>query len=714
MRHAPPPSRRRGGSLIEILVVIVVFLVGILAVVQIYPVGIGILRTTRNNTVATNLSRAEADRLRSQAGRIADQIAPVSYLVQNGRLTVRIDASRRANELMPSSDPRWTLAPDGTVLDEASQPRGNWARVSGANAFSRVLGEGGRAPAPRFLGNQTGSPYGGLVNLQFAPLFYDRDSSTGIGFPGVVDVYGNVLARRGGDRQNNFPNPTRLDFGQYTVFVVDEEDVNDQDPFGGAVQDQLWLPAAENGGPIRYRVAFNFAITEGNRVNTYDLVFNVVLDPASPPVFAETRPGWRFWVVNLPKLAGQPDDAGDVRFPEANYVDTDFGSVRVNRGYDELRLDATFDANNPYQYKVVSGNLGFLLVNPAAFNTVISKPRGREPMETNVDYTVFDWRIIRDEFRVPRSAPFQQKTILQSLKVAGERGPDVLPYPGIGIELADDLIVEDVDGAPDQYDLMLLDTETGGLILGNFRRVGLSDQGRRDADRLESFTVDKSGGGLSFRDVDGDGSNGLSAYAIFPSVNGVGDWDPNPVLISDIRGRSVRALYQAKGEWSVQVLKAAAQYRVTVVAGASRIQSGECYVGGTNSAGEGELHKLYFPWSDLGRKVIVAEMWYRDLDGNLRSLKDQEFQIRASANNPFGLPFVSLRDKDSRADAFDFSNGYAVRGVRGASLAVRVLWNPETFLLTDDAAQNYRTLERFMRSWRRVETETFLPTGGQN
>ena len=51
-------NRRAGTSLVELLVVIVVFLIGILAILQIFPGGLRVLATSRSNAVARQLEDA--------------------------------------------------------------------------------------------------------------------------------------------------------------------------------------------------------------------------------------------------------------------------------------------------------------------------------------------------------------------------------------------------------------------------------------------------------------------------------------------------------------------------------------------------------------------------------------------------------------------------------------------------------------------------------
>ena len=62
-------------------------------------------------------------------------------------------------------------------------------------------------------------------------------------------------------------------------------------------------------------------------------------------------------------------------------------------------------------------------------------------------------------------------------------------------------------------------------------------------------------------------------------------------------------------------------------------------------------------------------------------------------------------------NSFGSAYGFAVRRVKGASVAIRVLWNPSFFSLTGDSATNMQNLERWGRDWRRTTVETFLQRG---
>lgn len=672
--------RQRAATLVEVLVVIVVFLVGILAVVQVFPSGLSVLRTTRNNTIATSLARAEVQRLAGQSEQVAEFVAPVAYQQVAGGLRFVVDPNRTVRDLMPSKDP--DPAPgriDSTgVVQLASGPVGDWMRVSGANLVNRVIGESRPVPSPTRLGNGT---IGSLLQLQFAPVFYEPG-------PGVVLLYGNDYQRRWGNREFGTPNPAApAQRGRF--FLVPSDDSASGDPFSG--DDTVWVGPAT---PQRLRISFSFEHQGGGRHNQYDMIALLELNPASPPAYAAVA--GNYWVISFRELVGQPDLFGRTLYSANDFRNVVGGSVRVQRVFDEIPFASPFDPTNPFQYKMWSPNAGTILVNPAGFATrVLSDEGPREPLRVTADYTVFDWRIIRDEFRVPMDRPFTRKLILSSLKVLGNPGPDGRPNPGLG------LAIPAVSTGPvtmgEGSDFALVDPESGGFLLGN--RPGAPGNG---------FRVDKSVGSVEFLDVDNDPTNGLSAYYAFPSAT-QGQWDV--VFVPDIRGRNLRALYMAVGEWSIQMFKAADRYRVTQWLAANGLQMGECYVGGSSMDGGnpvGRPDRLYFPLADLGQKVIVNEMWVNDGAGT-RLVADQEFLIAGVERvGPRSMAFVDITQRAGPGAVFDFTNGYAVRGVRGASLKVRVMWNPAFFSFVQDEVENYSRVEQWMRNWRRTETETFL------
>ncbi|MBX3096482.1 MAG: hypothetical protein KF812_06430 [Fimbriimonadaceae bacterium] len=681
-------GRQSGASLIEMLVVIVVFLVGILAFVQIFPVGLGVLRTTRNNTTAANLANAEMQRLIGQDGQLPDMIVPVSYTWSPGATVITINPNRQTQNLMPDLGGATTEIDGSGNLVVDSNSLGNWQLLSGSNLFNRVIGEGQPVPGPRRLaGMGPGLDFGSLVNLKFAPIYDDATA-------GVLTVYGNDLIRRWGNRRRGFPNNRARSWEFYYVDNTDTDGEN----FPG--EDQLWV------GPFEYRefrITFTFDYDDGGgNVGQYEVVIPVVLDPAAPPAFArqatENGSPEDLWVISLPQLVTQPDIYGNASpYTTAGWRGAEPWSCRMQRIYRRIGPLVNF-SNDPYEFKVISPNSGQLLVNPAAAtSTVPDAFGGRSALRVNADYTVFDWRILRDEFRVPLDGALSRKLLIQGIQSASSDGPDGLPYGGLIIP------TPDVSGTVGSQDFTLIDTDTGAVILGN-ENNNPSAPGYPQFPN-SAYEVNKIAGTIEFRDVT-PGTPGLSAYLSYPTGIPGNPWTA-PVLVDDISGRNVRALYRGLQNWAVQPFKAAARYRVVYGFGANGLAPGECFVGSTNGLGQND--RLYFPPSDVGQKVVVGELWINNGSG-LQAVRGQDFQIEGIEPG-INLAFASLDQIDTGA-VFDFTQGYAVRNVQGASLKVRVLWNPAFFsVVGGTGAQNFERLEEWMRSYRRVETQSFATKG---
>jgi hypothetical protein len=175
----------------------------------------------------------------------------------------------------------------------------------------------------------------------------------------------------------------------------------------------------------------------------------------------------------------------------------------------------------------------------------------------------------------------------------------------------------------------------------------------------------------------------------------------------------VRALYMARGEWSVQVYRSAARYRTTDIVAANGLQAMECFASSPSNP-VGQPTRIYFPLADLGQRVNVGEIWYRDGGGLLRSLNNQNLIIDR-VENIAGRDhaYAELSQLLGPGGALDFSQGYAVRRVRGASLTLRALYNDAQFNLTPDPVENYTRLEVWARTWRKHESETYV-LGGAN
>ena len=704
---------RSGSSLIEILVVIVVFLVGILALVQAFPPGLALLRTTRTNTVAATLAKAEMQRLLASDSQVPEMVTSVRY--RSGGNIIQLEPGKNFSELMPEADVA------GGVIDNTGNvligglPIGKWEKVSGANQFSRVIGEGRQVPAPRAYAGQFGSP----IQLRYGPIYYSRTTAYPtagpvglIGTPGVVQVYGNDLVRRFGNIDRLQPNPNSVP-RNWEFYFSDASDADNPNPAINPFQDedQIWVGGVKDATntdilqPLR--ISFSFGYDNGGSYSQYDVI--ILADPAVLPNTICRQVG-NFWVFNLRQLVAQPGLYGGSGFNPASFVGAEYGSCRVQRTFQEIPLEMAFDTANPYQFKMGTGQLGLIVVNPSAYNYKVRSFNGDiVPLEAKADYTVFDWRILHDDFRVPNPGglTFSSPSIrlaIQGLMPRDSNSPDGLRFirqeggvnvGGLGMRTPSINLTAEVQ------DFLLQDVESGQIILGN--EPGNANSG---------YTVDKSYGIVTFTDVT-PGTPTIDAYLATEVTPGTWVATGAPVTLN---GRTVRAYYMSRSQIAVQMHKAATNYRHSGISVAG-LRAGEFYVGASqldiSATPIGQSDRIYFPLSDAGHRVVVGEIWF-NRNGVVDVIRDQEFSIDG-VETLLGVPhaYMNIRAKTQNAPAdvisFDYSrNGYAVLKVKGASVKVRVLWNPDSFQVSTDNADNYNKLETWMRSYRKVETEGFI------
>lgn len=634
------PNRRSGTTLVEVLVVMVVFLVGILAIAQIFPGGFKVLSRTARNTMATQLARSEIERVKGRADQLPFTIIPVKYLFSGGQILIQADPDRFPNDLGPAYG---NMDATGELYDAGNQAIGNWQYLTGANISRRVLGEGDRIPAPRLVNPSAGSPvYGSLLTLQFAPLVYNPN------YVSIFLVYGNDMAERLG-------NPNGLPVRTYE-FWLDQSDTSNA---------QLLLPP-QPATSCRYRVNMTVVVNTGAGTARRDLV-----DVTVPPVgFIPPDPSGQPYVQNISALLPPGD----------TLISVEEDSVRVARRFEEIPVNQAFDGADPYQYKLLSPQLGLVLFNPVGYDYQVRTNHGRrEPLVGRADYDVYDWRILREEFRVPTTQPSTFRLSVFPLMVKGNVGQDGRPNTGLGFDVSDGA------GGTQALDLVLQDTETGGILL---YRESTSDPTQT------SFTINKSKGLITFLDYDSDPANGIQARIIYP-----GDTVATTITVDD---RTMRALYMGQNEWALQVLKPCAEYRRTD----TRPGIGQYLVGANG--------RVYFPPCDTGRVVTLGEVYYV-----LSGVPQGPASVTSVINPPdgSGLPYIDVPSElnynsaMNTFDGFDESYGSAVKNVKGASVAVRVLWNGEFMHLTPDPATNMDELDKWMQNWRRTTVETYLQRG---
>lgn len=676
-------SRRTAGtSLVEILVVIVVFLIGILAIVQIFPGGFRLLGLTRSQSQATQMARATMERIKTKADQLPERIVPVRYVRSGGELVAIVDSTRRTGDLGPTAD---SLNQNGELI-LAGDNLGPWRRAVAGNMVSRVVGESTIIPSPRPVNSTISGDlyYGGLMTLQFGPAVFNPEvAGNSVDDNVIFNVYANDLSLALG-RPSDGVNP----FREYLYFC-------DQPESASAT---LYVPRALNN--VRYRLAGTVYVRDGaNNVHTIELldyIFTVV--GGGPNTYA---PVPLATIVN--SLPTPPLAVGET------FIGVAFDSLQLAPLFDRIPKGTSFAPGNPYEYKLIddvnplvtNANMGVLLFNPAGYKYYVPNSQGRRiPLTARVNYNVYDWGILRDEFRIPTGMNESTRLTLGSLKVKGNTDTDGRVYQGLGF------VVPNGTGGNQELDVVIQDTETGGIYAFN--------PAAPDDPAQTSFRVDKSIGTIRFLD-----RNTATPELEVTLYNPV-DW--SPIQIDDARGRSIRVMYQSTQEYQVQVLKAAARYiGVPGVPG-----SGQCALGALGDPLQ--QTKLYFSNSDLGQSIAINEayvLWDLDGPGGGGATEVRKISVSGSikapvAGDPVQLPSFNLDDvygpgwvvSWSNVDETGKSPGYIVRGVRGASVAVRVLWNPQKFTLGSDGVANMNAFDRWGSSWRKSTTETFLQKGG--
>ncbi len=684
---ATKPQRRQAGtSLVEILVVIVVFLTGILAIVQIFPGGFRLLGITRRIAMGNQLARTEIERLKGQSEQLPEQIVPVIYVnIGGGVIRIDVDSTRNVADTGPLAG---VVSLDGTgmFLDSGNNILGNWKSLIGANVVRRVIGEGKRVPNPTLVNGLEGS----RMTLNFGPVILDANHQS------TFLVYGNDMLAQYGK-----PGTAGVRDSEYFLVSPDLPSGTITLPSGPAVRN--------------YRLALTFVERVGSQNVRRETVGLVVTVAANAPNGYQT--------FSLGTLLGIP----------ASYVGAEPDSIRAARLFEDVTATG-FSPNgvkptaDPYEYQLISPELGVVMFNPAGYNYSMDLRNGRQlPLTARVDYDVYDWRVLREDFRIPDSLPSNYHLPLGSLKVMNTNDVDGQLFTGMGFT-----VPNGAAGYSPATDFVLMDVQTGGVYLYDYKNpadptppAGPLNEFAVDPTK-SSYTVDKSIGVVRFNDLNRNPGDGLQLQLLLPGANA-------PVTVN-ASGRAVRALYMAKDEWAVQVYKAAEQYYTTYAAPTNDsyyVGTSAGYYGLAAPAGENTAlssHRIYFSEADSGRKVVVETIWFHWSDGSgnhTDALQGQAFSIgRDRVTNDFD-PYIDINQAAADYVAatygtaatnigLDFASyGYAVRGVKGASVNVRVLWNPNYLNLTADGATNMKNLDRWAQGYRKQSTETFLTKGAQ-
>jgi len=556
------------------------------------------------------------------------------------------------------------------VSDDATRNPANYGLTQSAvsidgtgnalDAANNVLGNWKQLSGPnayrRVIGESSvipspqtiGSYFGSLMVLQFAPILMRAPYTSG------VTVYGNDMAGTDGV-------PT-LPLRPYEYYLNSDD----------TTQPMLYLPA--DGGVYRLEATYYANTTSG--IQKRDLVDQTII----------SQVGGGFYTLNLA--------TGDVTNPNPlalqvgdTVAGIDFGTVRIARQFQMIPNVQAFSNTTPYEFKILDPNLGLILFNPMGYNyKVLTNSGDRVPLRGRVNYDVLDWRNLHDDFRLASVNDADHKLPAGPIKALTGTGADSLAETGLDIPLPDG------NGNTVSKNLVVMDLQTGGVLLD----VSTVNAGK------PLITQDSTNAVLHFSDDDSNPANGLTGEIVLPGQTSA--------VQVDLVGRPLRAIYQAQGEWSVQVLKAAALYSESY----SAPGIGQYYVGGTNPGLGGLPTRIYFPICDIGQKVSFGQIWYDNGGATPLVAQDATLQISTSISDPLApLPSIDIRDLDPSATGIDLSKGYAARDVTGASVFVRVSFNPDIWhVVPTDPATTMQNFNTWLQSWRSETTESYV-NGGQ-
>ncbi|MDX2064657.1 MAG: hypothetical protein SFX74_02825 [Fimbriimonadaceae bacterium] len=429
----------RGTTLVEILVVIVVLLVGILAVVQIFPRGFQLLTFTRKNSMASALSRDEIERLKASVVAIPDAV-------------ISTDATAPDRELGLMS------GLEVTETGEARQggtPIGPWVNYFGANRIRQVIGEMHPISGPRRI-NRAGLtgclviPALPSLNGANPETIRSNDLNQNRDLPSDLFALGGNLFRTG------------FSIGAYDYLL---EGVNANAP-------AIYLPT----GTVRaYAVSLVAQVNRaGQRIR---IPLNAMrVDIAATP-FDGVSGQYPYFRVDLATLATANLPVGDVLVA----INTD--SIRVNRIF---RVVPTF-TRDPFEVRLLGAPSHGILVNTAASSQFIPVGDRRTPLAIKFDYTVSDWRVLRSDFRIAIREAAQLRLPITPIRVTGAPGPDGLLAANLPV-----LESNPTGQTATASHFAILDLESGGIVM----------EANPSNDAQKYVTVNKSTGLVEFADVD--------------------------------------------------------------------------------------------------------------------------------------------------------------------------------------------------------------------
>ena len=609
----------RGFSLIEILVVLVVLLIGILAIVRLFPPGFLIIGRTYDLTVAGSLAQQQLDAERNM-------LAPMEAIVSLSPDHAYIGSS---SQPVIVSDTRPDDLSDYSTGDVALNGLDPYYS-SNVNRFTRVLGEIFRIP---LAASNSGGGKGAVYTLQFGPVSNVFTTTGGTPQDSLL-VRGTPLERteQNSVGSNNFQNGD-------PVLRSDAEYAIDYKNGKIAFSPRVYVNPAP-AGTRKYVFEYDYY------TNTTPVTIKHTAGSIAVPD-----------VTNGQRAVWQPIFDGVNNIMPADMAQMKYNSDDVSRQFVLMSVTpienggATNFDGDPYEYvwyskqQSTNANIGVLLFNPTGYDQVALNARGNKPLTARVDYTIFDNHIIRDDRVVPTSVPYTFRLTLNHLTINGDVLDNQATYNNFVTQLNpyNGLFRDPMALTPD---LIVLNTTTGDVV-GTWQN--------------------NNGSGVL--------SVGPQNPTPFEPGSGTVTLNKANVEADRLEGTNLRYLYRASKDWGMQLQKAAAHYLPgTQVAD---IDFRHYLVAPSGSAFP---TRIYFAPCDGGKSVVLGQYYDLSLTGSSSANNPISNEVYQIVNDPglldsYNLPYVDTRSKHPSFTGFSATQtGLPVLNVQGVSLKSRVVW----------------------------------------
>ena len=666
IRRTPTSMQKRAGfSLLEILVVMVVLLIGILAVVRLFPGGFLTIQRTQEQTIATQLAGQQLDAMKS-----------LTTLPDN--ITAGLpDVNGLIHELSNIRPDDLTASTDQDIQDLATAngftlfPNYLGYFLSDVNRFRYIKGETFPVPIsnPNVV-DGSNKPLGSLATLQLGPVFnyFNAPGGAGSQYTDSLHVYGAALART---LQSAIASVDRPD--PSAIVRSDSEYAIDY-----ANHLIAFFPRVAKSGAIKsrqFQITFDYYDTSANPPSLKSQTGKITVpdvDPATVAAGLLPQPIWQD-IFNAQNAA--PANAKDVSNIRTESEDVSRAFTLITTDYNNAVTLAFTGAtagpnwsDDPYEYawfsaqnSTANANAGVLVFNPKGHvsflannvSDVQAQAQGQsyansQAITARVDYLTYDNHILRDQRTVPSGAPYTLKLSIPNTLSNGDLLDDGSTFTGIFI---------DANGGSGS-DVIIYDANTG-------TEVGEISKGA--ATGPIKFTLDATVGSITLNTAD--------------------------VEANSLQGKPLRIYYRTQKNWGLQVQKASSVYTATSSPGTLDYKT--FYIGNDTIGG---ATKIYFAPSEAGKTVTISEFYLRTASGIIYApYKNATFKIQDQPSlfetlPPVGqmYPWIDIKDIYKKADnehvpqggaAGDAITGFtaaptgrAVSYLRGLSFKSRVIW----------------------------------------